>query len=128
MPKDITTDLDGNPRFADDPCTENTGNGDPPNVDMGAYEFQGSSCDLDGDGDVDAADLDSTAGSLGSVTATADCNRPQGTNHPNKRSETRVIGQSPRPCESSASGTADRKFQAGVIRRDRIGSEARDCR
>ena len=37
---DITdTDLDGNPRFVDDPATPDTGNGDPPVVDMGAYEF-----------------------------------------------------------------------------------------
>ena len=41
VPKGITTDLDGNPRFVDDPDTPDTGNGDPPIVDMGAYEFQG---------------------------------------------------------------------------------------
>ena len=40
VPKGITTDLDGNPRFVDDPDTPDTGNGDPPVVDMGAYEFQ----------------------------------------------------------------------------------------
>ncbi|MEE9295673.1 MAG: right-handed parallel beta-helix repeat-containing protein [Phycisphaerae bacterium] len=34
-------DLDGNPRFVDDPDTPNTGNGTPPIVDIGAYEFQG---------------------------------------------------------------------------------------
>jgi predicted outer membrane repeat protein len=33
-------DLDGNPRFVDDPATDDTGNGTPPIVDMGAYEFQ----------------------------------------------------------------------------------------
>ena len=33
-------DLDGNPRFVDDPDTDDTGNGTPPIVDMGAYEFQ----------------------------------------------------------------------------------------
>ena len=37
----IPFDLDGNPRFVDDPDTKDTGNGDPPIVDMGAYEFQG---------------------------------------------------------------------------------------
>jgi parallel beta-helix repeat protein len=41
----IPFDLDGNPRFVDDPNTEDTGNPDPgypglPIVDMGAYEFQ----------------------------------------------------------------------------------------
>ncbi|HUU94894.1 MAG TPA: right-handed parallel beta-helix repeat-containing protein [Phycisphaerae bacterium] len=54
-------DLDGNPRFIDDPDTEDTGNPDPdypelPIVDMGAYEFQISG-DLNGDGCVDHADL-----------------------------------------------------------------------
>ena len=34
-------DLDGNPRLADDPDTPDTGNGTPPIVDMGAYEYQG---------------------------------------------------------------------------------------
>ena len=36
----IPFDLDGNPRFVDDPDTRDTGNGDPPIVDMGPYEFQ----------------------------------------------------------------------------------------
>ncbi len=44
VPKGVTTDLDGNPRFVDDPDTIDSGNGDPPIVDMGAYEFQGTSC------------------------------------------------------------------------------------
>ena len=35
----ITTDLDGNARFVDMP-KEDTGNGTPPIVDMGAYERQ----------------------------------------------------------------------------------------
>ncbi len=47
MPKGTTTDLDGNPRFVDDPdtpdCPQAPGTcGDPPVVDMGAYEFQGA--------------------------------------------------------------------------------------
>jgi predicted outer membrane repeat protein len=53
----IPFDLDGNPRFVDDPDTEDTGHGDPPIVDMGAYEFQVCPADFDGDGDVDTADL-----------------------------------------------------------------------
>jgi hypothetical protein len=36
----IPFDLDDNPRFVDDPDTDDTGNGMPPIVDMGAYEFQ----------------------------------------------------------------------------------------
>ncbi len=42
VPGGTVTDLDGNPRFVDDPATVDTGNGTPPIVDMGAYEFQGS--------------------------------------------------------------------------------------
>jgi len=38
VPLGITTDLDGNPRFVDDPNTLDKGNGTPPIVDMGAYE------------------------------------------------------------------------------------------
>ena len=40
VPEDITTDLDGNPRFVDDAHTVDTGLGDQPIVDMGPYEFQ----------------------------------------------------------------------------------------
>jgi hypothetical protein len=48
VPDDVTTDFDRNPRFVDDPATEpDTGAGDPPIVDMGAYEFQ---VDCDGSG------------------------------------------------------------------------------
>jgi hypothetical protein len=58
VPENITTDLDGNPRFVDDPDTEDTGFGDPPIVDMGAFEFQ-IPCpwDLSGDGTVNVAEL-----------------------------------------------------------------------
>jgi hypothetical protein len=55
-------DLDYEGRFFDDPNTPDTGCGSTPIVDMGAYEFGGTGpqpCvgDLDGDGDVDLADL-----------------------------------------------------------------------
>jgi hypothetical protein len=40
LPSGIWTDLDGNPRFVDDPDTADSGVGIPPIVDMGAYEFQ----------------------------------------------------------------------------------------
>ena len=55
----IPFDLSGLPRFVDDPKTIDTGNGLPPIVDMGAYEFTGTvnPLDLTGDGVVDAADL-----------------------------------------------------------------------
>ena len=54
-------DLDGNPRFVQNPYTEDTGVPDPPHyryiVDMGPYEFQFCFGDLDDDGHVDFADL-----------------------------------------------------------------------
>jgi len=59
VPAGITTDLDGNPRFVDDPDTPDTGvpgNGHIEVVDMGAYEFQGTSpdtCPWDCGGDND---------------------------------------------------------------------------
>ncbi len=62
VPVDITTDLDGKPRFVDDLGTIDTGNGDPPIVDMGAYEFQGAlPCPWDCDGG------ESTDGTVGIV-------------------------------------------------------------
>jgi len=44
VPQDLTTDLDGNPRFLDVPETPDTGNGTLPIVDMGAYESLGGGC------------------------------------------------------------------------------------
>lgn len=40
VPEGVTTDVAGNPRFVDDPETEDSGVGTPPIVDMGAFEFQ----------------------------------------------------------------------------------------
>ena len=58
VPAYVNIDLNGRPRFVDDPVTPNTGNGTPPIVDMGAYEFQlACRADLTGDGVVDLADL-----------------------------------------------------------------------
>ena len=67
VPVGTTIDLDGNPRFVDDPCTADTGipDGANPIVDMGAYEFQGRSCDLDGDGSVGVTDLLTVLGAWG---------------------------------------------------------------
>ena len=39
VPLGVTTDLDGNARFFDDPDTTDTGNGTAPIVDIGAYEY-----------------------------------------------------------------------------------------
>ena len=58
-------DLDGHARFVDDPDTPDSGQGLPPIVDMGAYEFLGCLGDLDGDGDVDHADLGILLGDWG---------------------------------------------------------------
>lgn len=56
------TDLDGNPRFADDPARADTGCGAPVVVDMGAYETQGTPAtllagDVNGNGAVEVQDL-----------------------------------------------------------------------
>ncbi|MCJ7728969.1 MAG: right-handed parallel beta-helix repeat-containing protein, partial [Sedimentisphaerales bacterium] len=40
VPGGVVTDLDGLPRFFDDTATADTGNGTPPIVDMGAYEYR----------------------------------------------------------------------------------------
>jgi hypothetical protein len=55
LPPEVVTDLDGHPRYVDDPTTEDTGIGEPPIADMGAYEFRLG--DVDYDGDVDVLDL-----------------------------------------------------------------------
>jgi hypothetical protein len=65
------TDLDGNPRFADDPATRDSGCGIPVIVDMGAYEYQGVPAevvfaDLTGDGIVTIVDLMILNGCTGS--------------------------------------------------------------
>ncbi len=62
VPPDIETDLDANPRFVDEPDTEDTGAGRCPFIDMGAFEYQegvAGCCpaDFDGDGEVGPFDL-----------------------------------------------------------------------
>ncbi len=64
-------DLDGNPRFADDPATVDTGCGVPVVVDMGAYEHPGKAAtvvfgDVNGDGALRINDLPALALCLGS--------------------------------------------------------------
>ena len=58
----LPLDLDGNPRFVDDPDTPDSGCGFPAVVDMGVYEFQGLAFvmkigDLDGDAAVGITDF-----------------------------------------------------------------------
>jgi len=53
VPEGVTTDLDGGPRFLDDPDTPDTGNPDPDNpklpiVDMGPYEYDADDCNNNG--------------------------------------------------------------------------------
>jgi len=75
----IPLDLNGFSRFIDS-CTANTGNGTPPIVDMGAYEFLGS--DICSDGDVNFIDfsrfalhwLDVSCGTCGGADLTCDGN------------------------------------------------------
>ncbi|GJM24739.1 MAG: hypothetical protein DHS20C16_11540 [Phycisphaerae bacterium] len=53
VPVGVLVDLDGHARFVDDVSTVDTGVGDLPIVDIGAYEFVLGDCDADGDADID---------------------------------------------------------------------------
>lgn len=59
VPEGVTTDRDGASRFVDDAETPDTGFGDGPIVDIGAYEAQGPGCvaDFTGDGELSVADF-----------------------------------------------------------------------
>lgn len=57
VPGGTTTDLDGKPRFADDYCAADTGNGEAPMVDMGAYETPTCWVDLTHDCTVNTLDV-----------------------------------------------------------------------
>jgi hypothetical protein len=60
VPAGTVTDLADQPRFVDDPDAPDSGAGEPPLVDMGAFEFQvATACpaDLNGDGVVDVQDF-----------------------------------------------------------------------
>ena len=63
-------DLDGNPRFIDDPGMPDSGAGPPPIADMGVDEFQGETCfaDLDADGEIGLGDLAVLLGNYGMTT------------------------------------------------------------
>jgi hypothetical protein len=57
IPAGIETDLDGHPRFVDDPAKPDTGQGNAPIADLGPYENQTCVADIDGDGSVGFSDL-----------------------------------------------------------------------
>ena len=76
----LKTDLDGNPRFVDDPATPDTGiaggAGGAAVVDMGAYEFQADSCypDCTGDDALTVADFGCFQTRFVAQDPYADCN------------------------------------------------------
>jgi predicted outer membrane repeat protein len=66
----VTTDLEGAPRFIDNPFVADTGVGPAPVVDMGAYEYQGPppcSGDINGDGSTNLADFTILATNFGAT-------------------------------------------------------------
>lgn len=71
VPAGVTTDLNGDPRFVDEPSVPDTGGGTAPIVDMGAYELQATAppcpTDFDGNGSTDAADLGILLGAWGTA-------------------------------------------------------------
>ncbi|MCG3121951.1 MAG: hypothetical protein GIKADHBN_00324 [Phycisphaerales bacterium] len=56
VPAEVSTDAAGNPRFADDPATADTGPGPAPVVDIGAIERPPCKADFDASGFVDLDD------------------------------------------------------------------------
>jgi parallel beta-helix repeat protein len=75
VPIGVTTDLDGKPRFADDPNTADSGNGTPPIVDMGAYEVQPVPCETHGDCDDADVCTDDSCGPAGRCLNTPNTER-----------------------------------------------------
>ena len=74
VPAMVTIDIDGNPRFADDPKTPDSGisRDATPLVDMGAYELQPAppcAADINHDGAVNASDLLAVINGWGSCPA-----------------------------------------------------------
>ncbi len=73
VPREVETDLDGLPRFVDDPDAEDVGNGTPPFVDMGAYEYAFVDCNGNGVSDhVDIAQGTATDCNLNGVPDSCD--------------------------------------------------------
>ena len=70
-PASLTVDIDGNPRFVDDPATPDTGAGTAPIIDIGAFEFQVIPVcpgNTDGDGVVGLPDLLTVLANFGNNT------------------------------------------------------------
>ncbi|MCH8881351.1 MAG: hypothetical protein IID34_15905 [Planctomycetes bacterium] len=85
VPEGVSTDLDGDPRFLDDPTAPDTGNPDPdapklPIVDMGPYEYDPDDCNNNGIPDADdladgtSIDCDGQNGNGIPDDCEADCN------------------------------------------------------
>lgn len=75
VPVLVATDLDGAPRFTDDPDAADVGQGSAPIVDMGAYELPVVACvgDVDGSGDVGLIDLLTVISGWGDCEAGVPC-------------------------------------------------------
>lgn len=74
LPLEIKADLDGAPRFVDDPSMTDTGVGPPPIIDMGCYERQAPlrcPADTNNDDTVNVMDLLAVIGAWGSCAACA---------------------------------------------------------
>lgn len=77
LPLGVAVDFLSNPRFADDAGTPDTGLGSGPIVDRGAYEFEGQTfcaADLNGDGEINLADLNIVLANFGQSTTGGDSN------------------------------------------------------
>ena len=73
--EDVKSDFDDNPRFVDDLGTPDTGDGDSPIIDIGPYEFQGTSlctADLTGDGVLNFFDVSAFLSAFGAQNPSAD--------------------------------------------------------
>ena len=57
VPFGVALDIEGLPRFVDDPQTGDTGGGTAPIVDIGPHEYQGCAADFNGDGEVNTLDV-----------------------------------------------------------------------
>lgn len=73
VPADVVADLDGDPRFLDDPNTPDTGNPDGinPSIDMGAYEYDPSDCN--NNNTLDVRELDAGATDCNGNAVPDDC-------------------------------------------------------